>query len=286
VLHRLEYFLIRILLWPLAILPFSDAVRLARLYLSLWDLISPRWRRVALSNLELTGFPAEHQALVNSCYESLARVLALLPRLAGLTRQQAAQLIDYEGLEHYQVAKATGRGILIATAHLGNWELSVVAHALLTEPMHMVVRPLDNPLLDQWITNIRTSGGNRVHPKRKATRAIIEALRANQAVGILIDQNVSSSEAIFVNFLGHPASAQPAFARLANHTGAAILLGFTVWNPAKSKYQLIFRPVEGIGPDEFATTQAVQLALESAVREWPDQWLWFHRRWKNQPPQK
>jgi Kdo2-lipid IVA lauroyltransferase/acyltransferase len=283
VLQRFEYFAVRLILWPLSWLPVEAALLLSKLYLALVDQLISRWRKVAYQNLQLVGFKTDPGQLVDRLYGHLARLLITLPRLENLTTNQAHRWVEYVGLEHYQQAKAHGRGVLIATAHLGNWELSVVAHALLTEPMHIVVRPLDNPFLDQWFTRIRSSGRNHVHPRRQATRALLQALKNNQPVGILIDQNVASSEAIFISFMERPASAQPAFARLAAHTGAKVLLGFAIWNQAKFKYQIHFRPIRGLTGDITADTQRIHSELENAVREFPDQWLWFHRRWKNQP---
>src|SRR5260370_7307844 len=83
------------------------------------------------------------------------------------------------GLEHYQQAKKAGRGVLFATAHLGNWELSAFAHGLMTEPMHVVIRPLDNPGIDRLVEEHRKLSGNRLIDKGDGARAFLRALHKN-----------------------------------------------------------------------------------------------------------
>jgi KDO2-lipid IV(A) lauroyltransferase len=97
--------------------------------------------------------------------------------------------IRYDGLEYFREAKRRGKGVLFYTAHLGNWELSAFAHGLMTEPMAVMVRPLDNPLLNALATRYRSASGNEVLDKQDSARDVLKALKANRAVGILADQN-------------------------------------------------------------------------------------------------
>lgn len=278
-----EYAAVRGVAALVAALPFPAGTAVCEAIFAVLRKLVPRLDRTARANLALAGYAnTEHDRIIDEMWRSLARVVAFYARMPGMSRAEVSRWIEYRGLEHYEAAKARGRGILIATAHLGNWELSAVAHSRLTEAMHVVVRPLDNPLLDAWVTRVRSSGGNRIHPKREAARAVLQALKNNDAVGILVDQNVLESEGIFIDFFGHKASTQPAFAKLALHSGAAVLLGFAVWSEPAKKYHLHFRPLELSGTPEEATQQ-VQSAVEEAVREFAGQWFWLHRRWKTQP---
>ena len=115
------------------------------------------------------------------------------------------------------------------TAHFGAWELSSFAHSLFGYPMKFVVRPIDNAKVDALITHYRTLGGNVPIQRRSAGRDILKALRDNEAVGILFDQNTTSDEGIFVEFFGIPAATTPAIATFALRTGAAVLPGFLIW---------------------------------------------------------
>jgi Kdo2-lipid IVA lauroyltransferase/acyltransferase len=257
---------------------------LSRFYAKLLDLAVPKLRRSARRNFEITGFPGGNDKLIDGVFRSIARVLVAIAQVRKLNRSNIHDLVEYEGFEHYEEAKRRGRGALFATAHLGNWELSAVAHSLLTEPMHVVVRPLDNAAVDAVIEARREATGNHVISKRDAARDILRALKRNEPVGILIDQNVSPAEGVFIDFLGAKACAGTAFARLAAHSGAAVIPGFAFWSETKRKYVLRFYPLVPITGDAAEDTRRIHEVIEQAIREHPDQWLWLHRRWKTRPP--
>jgi KDO2-lipid IV(A) lauroyltransferase len=178
---------------------------------------------------------------------------------------------------------ARGKGVLVATAHLGNWELSAFTHAYMTGPMNIVVRPLDNPHIDKFVEERRGLSGNPVIEKRDAARKIFKALHAGESVGILIDQNSSREEGVFIDFFGRKACANAAFVKFAHRTGAAVVPGFALWSESEKKYVLRFYPEIVMSGDVQRDTQAVHSVLENVIREYPDQWLWIHRRWKTQP---
>jgi KDO2-lipid IV(A) lauroyltransferase len=150
--------------------------------------------------------------------------------------------------------------------------------------MNVVVRPLDNPLIDALVERRRALTGNRPIGKKDFARAILKALAANQAVGILIDQNASLDTGVFVDFFGVPASAGTGFAKFAKHSGAAVIPGFALWNELEQRYVLRFYPPLEMTGDAVRDTQTLQSKLEELIREYPDQWLWIHRRWKTRPP--
>jgi KDO2-lipid IV(A) lauroyltransferase len=251
------------------------------------DLAIPRLRRTALRNLEF-ALPeldrAARERIVNGVFRSIGRVLVAFARFPRLNRKNLGQWIRYEGFEHFEEAKRRGRGVLFATAHLGNWELSAFAHGILTEPMHVVVRPLDNPRIDALVERYRALGGNRVIDKKDAARDILKALARNEAVGILIDQNATPENGAFVDFFGVPACASTGLAKLAARSGAAVIPGFALWSAAERRYVLRFYPPLEISGDAGADTARLQNQLEAVIREYPDQWLWIHRRWKTRPP--
>src|SRR5208283_2474462 len=161
----------------------------------------PKLRRAARTNLAFAfpeRSPEEREAIIDGVFRTAARVLVAFAKLPDINARNVHDWIQYEGLEHYQCAKARGRGVLVATAHLGNWELSAFAHALMTEPMGVIVRPLDNPKVDALVESRRRSSGNRPIGKKDFARAILKALAANEAVGILIDQNAALEASVFV----------------------------------------------------------------------------------------
>jgi KDO2-lipid IV(A) lauroyltransferase len=268
--------------WP----PLPLAHSLARFWCALLDRALPRLRRVALRNLSLAmpdlDARAQHR-IVDGVFHSIARLLVTFARFSSINPSNLDQWIRCEGSEHFERALRAGHGVLFATAHLGNWELSAFAHALFQAPMHVVVRPLDNPLIDRLVERRRTLTGNHLIQKKDFARGILKALAANQAVGILIDQNATPADGVFVNFFGRAACASTGFAKLAAHSGAAVIPGFALWSDRERRYILRFDPPIPITGDPARDTQTLQAALEAVIRAHPDQWLWIHRRWKTRP---
>jgi len=263
------------------------ADKLGSFYASLLDCAVPRLRRIALRNLQfaLPQFtPAQHSNITDGVFRSLGRLLVAFSRFPAIGKHNVHEWIRYEGFEHFTDAMARGKGVLFATAHLGNWELSAFAHALLARPMQVVVRPLDNSLIDRFVELRRSLSGNTLIGKRDFARPILQALRQNQAVGILVDQNASADTGVFVPFFGVPACVNVSFAKLAAHSGAVVIPGFAVWSETERKYLLRFYPEVPITGDPARDTAAIQSAVETAIKQYPDQWLWIHRRWKTRPP--
>lgn len=284
---RLEYALAASLVGLLRAAPLSLSYRLGYAAGELLNLLLPKLRQVALHNLAM-AFPdlpaADHSRIANGVFRSVGRVLVALARFPSIDKTNVGDWISYQGLEHYQAAKKQGRGVLIATAHLGNWELSAFTHALMTEPMNVMVRPLDNPLVDNLVETRRTLSGNRLIFKKDAARTVLKALRNNEPVGILIDQNTTPAEGVFIDFFGRKACAGSAFAKLAYHSKAPVIPGFALWNEATKRYDLYFLPEVPLSGDATEDTQRIHAVLEQVIRQHPDQWLWIHRRWKTRPP--
>jgi KDO2-lipid IV(A) lauroyltransferase len=281
-----EYCLAVAVLKSLEFAPLGPAHTLARFYTRLLDAIIPRLRRVARRNLALAlpeFTPSRHAEIVDGVFRSLARLLVVFAKLPHIRRDNLDRWIRLEGGEHFDAALRAGRGVLFATAHLGNWELSAFAHALLAGPMNVVVRPLDNPYIDALVQRRRALTGNALIGKKDFARAILKALAANQAVGILIDQNASPADGAFVDFFGVKACAGTGFAKFAAHSGAAVIPGFALWSEVERRYVLRFHAPLTMTGDLARDTQALQSKLEEVIRANPDQWLWIHRRWKTRP---
>lgn len=280
-MKTLEYWAARFVLSTLAWMP-----GLAGFYVGILDLAVPRLRRIALKNLEMAGFaePADRVRITDGVFRSIGRLLVSFAQFPSITRENVKEWIRYDGLENFQNALALGRGVLVATAHLGNWELSAFAHAWMTAPMNIVVRALDNSRIDAMVERRRALSGNRVIEKKDAARGILRALAAKEAVGILTDQNTTLDQGVFVDFFGVKACAGSAFAKIAHHSGAAVVPGFALWSEQERRYILRFYPAVEMSGDVVADTQRIHSQLESVIRQYPDQWLWIHRRWKTRPP--
>ena len=285
--ERVEYAIAVALLELLRALPLKVALRAGYGVTRLLDLALPKLRKVAAVNLAmaLPELPlAQRGRIIDGVFRTVGRMLVALAHFPDINSGNVREFISYRGLEHYQAAKQKGRGVLIATGHLGNWEFSAFAHALMTEPMHVMVRPLDNPLVDEMVEERRTMSGNHLIFKKDAARSVLKALKLNQPVGILIDQNTTPSEGVFINFFGKAACAGVAFVKLAYHSQAPVIPGFALWDEATERYVLHFLPEVPLSGDAAADTQKIHAILEEVIRQYPDQWMWIHRRWKTQPP--
>ena len=248
-----------------------------------------RLRKVGIRNLRL-AFPNKSDALrertLRAEYRHLGWLLAEFCLMSRYTPQSASQFIRYDGLENYLQAREKGKGVLVLTGHLGAWELSSYYHSLMGYPMGMVIRRLDNPLVDRFVNDIRCLHGNRVIHKDDFARGLIASMRAGETVGILMDTNMTPPQGVFVPFFGIEACTASGMARVAAKTGAAVVPGFLLWSKSEQGYVLHFGkelPVVTTGDaerDALTNTAAFTSVIESYIRQYPDQWLWMHRRWK------
>ncbi len=289
--HRVEYALAWLVLKTLEIMPLSLArlacAGLASLSYWLW----PRLRKTGTINLRI-AFPewseAHRRRILRGEFLTLGRMLADFAHFPHLNRENIERLIIYDGFENFARAQRQGRGVLLLTAHFGNWELGSFAHGVYGHPCNFVVREMDNPLLDRLINRYRSASGGRPIEKKDFARGVLRALRRGESVGVLMDQNMLPDEGIFVNFFGLPACTTAGPARIARKAGAPVVLGLVIWDRQLRKYRLHFDAVEWIrrpNPEEeiAANTANFTLVIEQYVRRYADQWLWVHRRWKTRP---
>jgi len=251
-----------------------------------------RLRKVGLRNLAL-AFPekteAEREAILRLVYRNLGYLLAEFCEMPGYTAEGASRFIRYEGLENYLRARDKGKGVLVLTGHLGAWELSSFYHSLMGMPMGMVIRRLDNPLVDAFVNRVRCMHGNRVIHKDDFARGLIASMRAGETVGILMDTNMTPPQGVFVPFFGVEACTASGMARIALKTGAAVVPGFLLWHETEKKYVLRFgEELEVVNTgdaeaDAVANTARFTAVMEAYIRQYPEQWLWMHRRWKTRP---
>ena len=291
--NRLEYLPVALLVRLIGALPRPMAHAFGILLGRLVYRLHPRLRRVGLRNLEL-AFPdktlKERRKILRGVYVSLGRLLGEVCLFPHYTPVEAAQVAVYQGFENFEAAEQLGHGVLFVTAHLGGWEVGSFFHSLQGHPMRIVVRPLDNPYVDALVTRYRGLHGNSMIGKDEFARGLLAAMRNNETVGILMDTNMTPPQGVFVNFFGIPACTASGVARVALHTGAAVVPAFTIWDPVLRKYRVEFDPAVDLvrtGNDEADTAANTALftkIIENYVSRYPEQWLWVHRRWKTRPP--
>jgi KDO2-lipid IV(A) lauroyltransferase len=290
---NLEYLIARALLGFFGWLPLGVALFLAPRLGRSGYYFSDRLRRTGRRNLEL-AFPEldlkERRRLLRGCFENLGRLLGVFSQFATADPRTLQSMIDCEGLEHIEAARASGRGVILFTGHVGAWELSSFALSLFGYPLSFLVRRIDNPKIEALVDARRERLGNRTIDKRSAAREMLQIMQEGGTLGILVDLNTLDREGIFVDFLGVPASTTFMLAKLALRTEAAVLPVFAPWDSKRQRFLLkIDEPLsmERSGDDEADMRRLTQLftgVVEKFVRRYPDQWLWIHRRWKTRPP--
>ena len=251
-------------------------------------------RRIALANLR-RAFPERserelHGILRRSC-QNLGRVGAECCQLPSLTAESVRQYVEVEDPARWQEVFATAaeRGALILTGHFGNFELLAYAHGLLGHPITLVHRPMRNRLVDRAITALRAGAGTVSLAKKTAAKAALRALRDRRIVAIPADQNQTRRYGVFVDFFGLPASTTPGPSRLAVLSRAALVPVFLVREGESDRHRIVVLPdIELVRTgdreaDVIANTQRCTAVIEDMLRRYPDQWIWFHKRWKTRP---
>ncbi|MBW6485768.1 MAG: lysophospholipid acyltransferase family protein [Syntrophobacterales bacterium] len=278
------------------LLAFFQAIPVSlrrRLFIGLAKLfyhLVPRQRMIALHNLRC-AFPektnGEILTIARGVYRTMGIVAAEFFDIPKLTSENVREIVETEGLSNCEQALAKGRGVLLFSAHFGNWELEAAAIALLIKPAVVIYRPLDSPLLDRLVFRVRSASGNKPIPKENAMLSMLRTLRKNGMLGILIDQNTDWYEGVFVDYFGRPACTTNGLALLTLHSGAPVLPAYLIRLP-DGRYRLVIEPeIEIIDTGErdadvIANTQRFTKVIEDTVRKYPEQWLWIHQRWKTQ----
>ena len=289
--HRLEQLLVALVSAVVRLLPRRWALALGAALARAYAAFDRRHVAVAEDNLR-RAFPGWDAARVRrtalGVYRHFGRVILDLLWMQGRPAAQLLALCRFEGVERLAPVFARGKGAIMVSAHIGNWEIHAIGHGFRHEWAAVVTRPLDNPALDQRLTALRTMSGNRVISKHRALQDILGYLRQNRMVAILMDQNVQKEDGIFVEFFGRPACTTTVAAALAVKTGCGLAPVRTVLE-ADGTYRLIYEPPLEWTPsgdrraDVARLTQELTRVIEGWVRDTPEQWLWLHRRWKTQP---
>jgi KDO2-lipid IV(A) lauroyltransferase len=288
----LEYAAVWLILKALGAMPRTVARGFAASVTGLFFSLLPKLRKTAEFNLRL-AFPdwteAQRKDATRKMVRNLGWMAAEFARFPRLTKENIEKVVILEGHENFLEGQCRGKGVLYLTGHIGAWELSSFAHALYGYPLHYMARPLDNTRLDALVNQYRCSSGNKPIYKNESARVTLKILKGSGTIGILADQNTMPSEGVFVDFFGKLACTTTGLARVALHTGAAVVPGYAYWDETIQKYRLRFEPpVELICSgdtehDVFENTQRFAKIIEGIIRKHPDQWVWVHKRWKTRP---
>jgi len=253
--------------------------------------LSARYRNVADKNLKIaygdTLTERQRQDLIKRVFQHFTRAM-LVEFLKGsdMTLEEMSRRVKLDSLEPLETAEARGKGVIIVAAHLGNWEWSAKYLALSGHPLMLIARQSEDEKFNALTDRIRGSDGNTIHPRGDSPRPLLKTLRENGRIAIVPDQK---SEDVFVPFFGKLAGTVAGPAVLALKTGATLLPLFCPRQP-DGTYKMIFYPPiipESTGnrdADVLRIMTQLTAIVEDIIRQYPDQWLWLHDRWRVPPP--
>jgi len=286
----LQYALVRTLTAALGALPRSFSAALGRCVGRAAYFGFGRLRHIGLRNLRI-AFPkiskADRRKILRACFDNLGRQLGEFCHFERATVEKLRKVLEYdpESLARFNEAKSRGKGILLVTGHLGAWELLPFAHSAFGNPLHILVRTIENPLIERLIHSIRARFGNQTIDKRNSGLTCLRVLKKGGMLGILSDLNSLPQEGVFVPFFGELACTTLAVAALALQTDAVVFPVFAPWETSRKRY--VFRGGPAIDlvrtgdhdKDLAINTARVASVMEKWIRAYPEQWLWIHDRW-------
>lgn len=291
--HRVEFGAFRLASALIGVLPERLALSLAGLLGSLAGEVL-RIRRVHVDHHLETAFPDAtpewRRRVARASYRHLAREAVATFRLSNWSPDHVRRRTTVRGLHGLKAALEEGRGAIVITGHLGNWEIGGAALAARGMSIDAVVFPQNNPLFDRHLTDARARLGITVIAKADAGRMVLESLRKGRVVALVADQNVRTRP-VFVEFFGVPAATAKGPAVFALRTRAPVFFGVALREPGwPAHYRVLIEPVPvartgALKSDVLSLTRAHVALLEDHVRHAPEQYFWLHRRWKTRPPE-
>ena len=290
--NKSELLAVRSLLGAIGALPLETSMRFGKSLGRFLGSRFPKLQKTARRNLDIAFpemFAEEKDRLILGTFESMGRHLGFVSHFRKFKLEDVRNIVEVVGKEHFDRAHATGRGVLFFTGHFGSWEVFNLLPPAFGFGMNILVRRIDNPLLEKYVDSFRTKFGSVTLDKARSTRQMFRVLENSELLGILADLNAQEKEGVFVDFFGVPASTTVSIAKLALKTNAVVLPAFAVWEEAKQKYVVYLEP-----PVEYESgdvsdvnvrnlTQKITNVVEKYVRLYPEQWLWIHKRWNTRP---
>jgi len=291
----IEYIIVLVFVRIFSLIPYRLASDIGGFIGRLGYLIDSRHRLIALKNLSM-AFPekdSKNIALIaKMSFKNLGRSAAEFIHIASHSPDTVYKILNksvtVEGRDNIDNAIKKGRGVLYLTAHFGNWELLGIVLTTNGCTLNVIARPLDNRRVDNIITSLRSVTGANVLPKKGVLRDMLKCLKRGEGIGILLDQNSSINEGVFVDFFGQPAATNRGLALIAMKSGASVVPTFIIREDTY-KHRVTYLPeIELIRSEEkdndvISNTQMFTTAIEAFARLYPEQWFWVHRRWKTRP---
>jgi KDO2-lipid IV(A) lauroyltransferase len=290
-LNDITFRIIEKFFYLLGSLPGKKALRLSDLLGRLWFRFDIRHRRVTLNNLTL-AFGSEKKdreirLIAKQVFRNIVQIVFEIGWSLHLRPSDLDKYFTIKGLVHIPEALRKGKGVLILTGHVGNWELMPLAACMTGYSANILYRPLDYAPLDRFFCEMRARFGLKLIPKDTSLLRVFRSLKRGEGVAMLLDQNVGLHKGVMVDFFGRRTCTSYGLAYIALKTGAPVLPFFVVRDgrcfTAEIGPEIPLIKTGDHQKDLEENTQRYNDVLEAVIRRQPDQWFWVHRRWKTRP---
>ncbi len=289
------YFAVRGLFWILGLAPQRARVAMFSTLFQLVFSLIPKIRRTIVKNLAI-AFPDTSlewkRSLIRKNATEMGRLLADTIRLSSLDSRWVHEHVQIPILDRFVAAHTNGKGVLVATGHLGSFELLGHSIGLMGHPLAAIARKFKSPRLDRWWTGLREATGNRIIDRKGAFKEMIRTIESGTSVAVLFDQNVKINHAVFVDWLGKPAATTRSLALAAIKTEAPIFVASIryvgddryVVDAVECDFSKLWRDVALTDDDRIRIiTDEISHKYCDMIRRFPEGWFWLHRRWKTRP---
>lgn len=286
----LIYLTIRMFGFVINLLPEGFALWIGRQLGHVMYYLDLEHRRVAIENLRIAfgqeKSKEEMRSIAKKNFQNLGMMAIEFFRIPHMDLETYQKKVETEGVDEALKVLEENKGGLLLIGHFGNWELMAMMAKVIKKPILVIAKPIkNNRWLERWIVRSREKIGLEIIPPVSATPKVIQALSQNKVVGIMFDQRGRRSKGIWADFFGRKVPTTPGLAIMALKSGAPVLPVFMIRNGVQKHRLIVKRPLELIHTGDFeedvkANTQLFNQVLESIIRQYPDQWLWIHRRWE------
>lgn len=286
----LIYLTLRIFGFFINLLPEGFALWMGRQLGTLMYGLDVEHRRVAIENLRIAfgqeKSKEEMRSIAKKNFQNLGMMAVEFFRIPHMDLETYQKKVEAEGVDEALKVLEENKGALLLLGHFGNWELMALMSKVIKKPILAIAKPIkNNPWLERWIIQSREEIGLEIIPPKNATPKVIEALSQNKVVGILFDQRGKRSKGIWADFFGRKVPTTPGLAVMALRSGAPVLPVFMIRMGFQKHRLIVKEPLKLIHTGDFkkdieANTQLFNQVLESIIRQYPEQWLWIHRRFE------
>lgn len=282
--------------WALNRLPYGMVKGILRFLIGVGFLVTGRLKKIARESLRIAfgkeKTDAQIEEIIKKCFSNFGQGMVEM-----IYFNEHLDMVDkhviFEGKENIEAALAKGKGVMAVTAHFGNFPLLMMNMARLGYKCNVLMRNTRDPKIDEFLLQKRNEAGLKTIfalPRKKAVMDTLRALRNNEIVFILMDQNFGSSGGVFVDFFGQKAATAPGPIVLAQRAGAAIVPIFIRRREDDVNVVVVEPEMELEKRDDYdemviANVAKITKIIEGYIRRYPHEWGWMHRRWKTTPPE-